>query len=56
MSDNQKTNSQLRSFIYRDDDTIDEFISQLEGDMLEGTYTSKIIETGSKSGNVKVGL
>jgi len=56
VSDKQKTNFQLRSFIYRDDDTVDEFISQLEGDILEGTYTSKITETGGKSGNVNVGL
>src|SRR5258708_8349917 len=46
----------LRSLIYRDDDTVNDFISQLEGAISEGTYTSKLIETGGKSGKVNIGV
>lgn len=36
--------------------TVNDFLSQLEGSISEETYTSKITETGGKSGKANVGL
>ncbi len=54
MSDNQNSNTQLWSFIYRDNETVNDFLSQLEGAISEGAYTSKFTATGGKSGNASV--
>ncbi|SRR5579875_442156 len=48
----------LRSFLYLDENIVDDYLSQLEGGVLEGPYTTKDTSTGSKEGGggVKIGL
>lgn len=46
----------LRSFLYRDDDTIDDFLSQIEGGIVEGAYTEKDTRTSGKEGGLSAKL
>jgi len=48
----------LRSFLYLDENIVDDYLSQLEGGILEGPYTTKDTTTGSKEGGggLKIGV
>ncbi len=48
----------LRSFLYLDENIVDDYLSQLEGGILEGPYTTTDTTTGSKegSGGLKIGV
>ena len=48
----------LRSFLYLDENIVDDYLSQLEGGILEGPFTTKDTTTGSKEGGggLKIGV
>lgn len=46
----------LRSFVYLNDDVVNDYLSQLEGAITEGPYTSTDTSAGSKGGSGKIGL
>lgn len=48
----------LRSFLYLDENIVDDYLSQLEGGIIEGPYTTKDTTTGSKEGGggLKIGV
>ena len=46
----------LRSFIYIDEETVDDYLSQIEGGILEGPFTEESISADSKGGGFNVGI
>jgi len=48
----------LRSFLYLDENIVDDYLAQFEGGLVEGPYTSKDTTTGVKGGgaNIKIGI
>jgi hypothetical protein len=43
-------------FLYRDDETIDDFLSQVEGGIVEGAYSEKDVTTSGKEGGLSLTL
>ena len=46
----------LRSFLYLDENIVDDYLSQFEGGILEGPYTTTDTTSGSKEGSGGVNL
>lgn len=48
----------LRSFLYLDENIVDDYLAQFEGGIVEGPYTSKDTTTGVKGGGggIKIGI
>ncbi|MGB8343713.1 MAG: hypothetical protein WCD86_02460 [Ktedonobacteraceae bacterium] len=48
----------LRSFLYLDENIVDDYLAQFEGGIVEGLYTSKDTTTGVKGGGggIKIGI
>lgn len=42
----------LRSFLYLDENIVGDYLSQLEGGLIEGPYTTKDVSSGSKEGGL----
>ena len=42
----------LRRYLYLDGNTVDDYLSQVDGGVIEGSYTSKETSSGSKEGGV----
>ncbi len=42
----------LRSFLYLNEDIVDDYLSQLEGGIIEGPYTTKDTTSKGKEGGV----
>lgn len=46
----------LRSFLYLDDNIVNDYLSQLEGMLLDGSYTTKITTSSGKEGGIGVNI
>src|SRR5712692_99082 len=54
---NKSTNKRiLRSFLYLDDNIVDDYLSQLEGGIIEGPYTTKDVSSGSREGGLGLNI